>query len=221
MHKLLMLSRAYQMSSAHVEGNAAIDHSNEFFWKFNSRRLSAEEIRDAMMFVSGDLDLEMAGPHPFPPEREWRYTQHEPFVADYPSRKRSIYLLQQRIRKNPLLESFDAVDANATTGERPLTTTALQALFMMNSKFIHEQGDKFAVRVGMAFTQESEQIDYAHQLAFGRRATADELRASNGYIQEAQMHLAEIGTPLDERRRKALGSYLRVLLSSSEFLFVD
>src|SRR5439155_634956 len=142
------LSHAYQLSSEDEAKNAAIDVNNDYLWKFNRRRLSAEEVRDSMVAISGELDPAMGGEHPFPPENEWKYTQHKPFVATYPSNKRTVYLMQQRIKKHPFLETFDGADPNATTAVRSISTTPIQALFMMNDPFVHEQADQFAVRIG-------------------------------------------------------------------------
>src|SRR5262249_48134076 len=146
MHKLIMLSRTYQLSSEEDSKNAGIDVANDYFWRFNRRRLSAEEVRDSMLAIGGDLDRSMGTEHPFPPENEWKYTQHKPFVATYASKKRSVYLMQQRIKKNPFLETFDGADPNATTAIRAVSTTPIQALFMMNDPLAHDEADAFAVR---------------------------------------------------------------------------
>jgi hypothetical protein len=221
MHKLMMLSRAYQLAGMDSPKNAAADPNNDLLWKFNRRRLDAEEIRDAMLAVSGALDSTMGEAHPFPPEHEWRYTQHKPFIATYESNRRSVFLMQQRIRKHPFFEIFDGTDTNATTAERPISTTPIQALFMMNAPFAHEQADMFAVRVGMAFAQESKRIDYAYRLAFGRPPTKEELRIGQTYLRQVRQDLKETKIPIDRRQRAALASYARVLLSGNEFMFVD
>jgi hypothetical protein len=221
MHKLIMLSRAYQLASVDDAADAKIDLANDYFWRQNPRRLSAEEIRDTVLAVSGNLDRTPGGPHPFPPEIEWRFSQHRPFVADYPSTKRSVYLMQQRIRKQPYLAVFDGADTNATTPDRALSTTAIQALFMMNDPFMHDQADKLAVRVGLAFGDEPSRIDYTYQLCFGRHAAPDEIQMGMSYIGACQMQLKGTNLPWDHRYRTALGSYMRVLLSSNEFVFLD
>ncbi len=188
MHKLIMLSHAYQISSLPA-GATEADANNDLLSHFNRRRLDAEEIRDAMLSISGSLDATMGGPHPFPPENDWHYTQHVPFVAVYESNHRSIYLMQQRIKKQPFLETFDGADSNATVGERPVSTTPLQALFMMNAPFAHEQADKFAVRIGLAFPDEAARINFAYRLALGRPANKDEIRAGTAYLKECRADL--------------------------------
>jgi hypothetical protein len=221
MHQRLMLSRVYQLSSEHRPEAASADPDNEQLWKHPRRRLSAEEIRDAIMAISGALDHSIGGPHPFPPENEWRYTQHKPFVAVYDSNHRSVYLMQQRIKRHPYLEIFDGPDPNATTPERPISTTPIQALFMMNAPFTHGQADRLAVRVGLAFREDRERIDYAYRLALGRPARADELRSGEEYLKECRDAMKATRLPFDQQPRAALASYMRVLLSSNEFLYLD
>ena len=99
------------------------------------------------MAASGKLDPTPGGPHPFKPEWEWRYSQHNPFVGDFPTDKRSVYLMQQRIRMQPYLGTFDGADTNAVTGLRRTDTPPQQALFMMNSDFMHKQAGILAERV--------------------------------------------------------------------------
>ncbi|WP_406693806.1 PSD1 and planctomycete cytochrome C domain-containing protein [Singulisphaera sp. Ch08] len=221
MHRRLMLSQSYQMASVDDPARSAVDPNNDLLWSFRRRRLSAEEIRDAMLAVAGTLDRTPGGPHPFPPESTFHYTQHKPFVAVYETDRRSVYLIQQRLKKHPFFEVFDGSDPNATTADRPITTTPLQALFLLNDRLAHEQADKFAVRVGLAFADEEARIDYAFRLAFGRPATADEIKLGRDYLLASREQMKEAGLPADRQPRAALASFARVLLSSNEFLYVD
>jgi hypothetical protein len=221
MHRLMMLSHVYQLASAHDPKQAAIDVNNDYLWRFNRRRLSAEEIRDAIMAVSGTLDRTMGGQHPFPPENTWRYTQHEQFFALYETNRRSVYLMQQRLKKHPFFELFDGADQSAITAPRSQSTTPLQALFLMNNAWLHEQADRFAVRVGMAYDNWRERIDYAFRLAYGRPAKGEEVKEAMAYLRKVREELQAVKTAPDHLRRASLASYLRVLLSSNEFLYVD
>jgi len=229
MHRLIMLSHAYQISSDETlekkrhkpEMDHAVDANNELLSRFNRRRLDAEEVRDAMLSVSGALDPSVGGPHPFPPESEWHYTQHKPFVAVYESNRRSIYLMQQRIKKQPFLELFDGADSNVSVGARPVSTTPLQALFMMNDPFAHDQADRFAVRIALAFAEEAQRIEFAYELAFGRPATVEEIRAAKDFLKQCRQDLKETKIPAEQQPRAALASFCRVLLGSNEFMFVD
>ncbi len=220
-HRLILLSHAYRISSEENPAAAAADSNNDFLWRFNRRRLSAEEIRDAMLFTSGALDESAAGPHPFPPEAEWHYTQHKPFIADYPTNKRSIYLLQQRIRKQPYLDIFDGADTNATTGVRPLSTTPTQALFFLNSDFTHDQAHKLAARAESAGDGDAPRIDMVYRIVLGRSASPEEQTAVGQYLARVTIALQEAGSPSESLRRDAFASFCRMLYSSNEFLFVE
>jgi hypothetical protein len=241
MHRLMMLSHTYAMASAEsgrtrsavsrisyqksgARRNASLPPTAEadaFITGFQPRRLGAEEIRDAMLAVSGALDPKPGDPHPFPPEKDWHYTQHKPFVAVYESNHRSIYLMQQRIKKQPFLELFDGADTNASVGERPHSTTPLQALFLMNDKFLHEQAEKFATRISLAFPEEGRRIQFAYRLAFGRNATPEEIRQAQAFVKQCSNELAKTSISTEQQPHAALSSLCRVLLSSNEFLFVD
>ena len=129
--------------------------------------------------------------------------------------------MQQRIRAHPQLSIFDGADTNAATGERALSVTPLQALFMMNNPFAHKQADNFAVRVGLAFADDAKRIDYAYRLAFGRPPSAAELEKGLAYLRDIRPDLAAVKVEEESQPRAALASYLRVLLSSNEFIFVD
>jgi cytochrome c553 len=221
LHRLLMLSHVYQLSSSDHAANAAVDVKNDLLWRFNRRRLDAEEIRDAMLLVSGQLERGTGGEHLFPKESTWRFSQHNPFVATYEHNLRGVYLMQQRIRAHPQLSIFDGADTNAPIGERVPSTTPLQALFMMNDPFVHKQADNFAVRVGLAYADDAKRIEYAYRLAFGRLPSNLEMQKGLAYLRELRPDLTAINLPEEEQTRAALASYLRVLLSSSEFVFVD
>ncbi|MEW6307048.1 MAG: PSD1 and planctomycete cytochrome C domain-containing protein [Verrucomicrobiota bacterium] len=221
MHKQLMLSHAYQISTTDDPSAALKDADNRLLWKFNRRRLDAEEIRDSLLAVSGALDRTPGGPHPFKPEWEWRYTQHKPFVDDFESNRRSVYLLYQRIRLQPILGLFDGADPNAATGQRPLSTTAIQALFMMNDPLAHQQAERFADRLLAAPGTTASRIDLAYQLAFARPATKDELRDGVTYLAGIEQKFASAQTSADKLERAAWASYCRVLYSSNEFIYLD
>src|SRR5579871_3215853 len=136
MHRLIMLSRTYQMSSDDDPANLQIDVANEYLWHFARRRLDAESIRDTLLAVSGGLDRTTGGPHPFPEQTTWNFTQHNPFKAVYETNRRSVYLMTQRIQRHPFLGLFDGADTNASTARRVTSTTPLQALYLMNDPFV-------------------------------------------------------------------------------------
>jgi len=221
MHRLIMRTRAYRLAADANNADARIDPKNDFEWRFDRRRLDAEEIRDAMLFVAGDLDPSMGGPHPFPPETSFRYTQHVPFFAVYDNHQRSVYLMQQRLKRHPFLDTFDGADPNASTPARTSEETSLQALAMLNSAFVDEQADLLAVRVGMAQSSDASRIAYAYHLVFGRAPSADELQQCERYLRKAAVAYKESALPPDRQPRAALASLMHVLLASDEFIFVD
>src|SRR5262249_35420682 len=120
-----------------------------------------------------------------------------------------------------VLEVFDGADTNATTPERTINITPIQALYMLNDPFTHKMADEFAVRIGMAYGEEPRRIDYAYRLALGRPATREEIRMAHDYLQNVLQELQQTRIAEDQRMRAALASFLRVLLSSNEFMFVD
>ena len=223
MHRRLMLSRTYRLSAAEDSRAASVDPANELHWRHDRRRLSAEEIRDAMLAVAGTLDRTPGGPFPLPPESEFRYTQHVQFVApeSFDTRRRTVYQIQQRLRRRRILEVFDGADPNVTTPDRPLSTTAIQALYLMNDPFVHDRAGELACRVEAASADEGGRIGLAYRLAFGRKATDDEIEAGRAYLSDTRPALAEAGVPDDRQARASLESLVRILFASNEFLFVD
>ena len=222
MHRLIVLSAAYQQSSLADNLRAEeLDSKNALLWRSPRQRLDAEQIRDALLFVSGKLALEPGGPHPFPPEETWKFTQHFAFTANYETDKRSVYVMTQRIVRQPLFALFDGADTSVSTAARPITTTPLQALFAMNDKFVHAQAAAFAARLLASPGHERERIDLACQLALNRPARPEEIREALAYLARAETQLAAPDSSPDARRLVAWSSYARALLGSNEFLFVD
>jgi hypothetical protein len=224
LHKSIVLSRAYATASGDDAANAVKDPKNEFYWRFDRRRLSAEEIRDSMLEVSGRLDPTPAGPHPFPPRGTYVFTQHNPFVADpetYGTNKRSVYLLQQRFRPHAYLDLFDGADTNNATAARTANTTALQALFLMNSPFVEEQAAALASRVALAEETAAGRVRLAYRLLYGRSPTVPEAQMARSYLQRYASEAGSPELPAHEKSRSAWTGLMRVLLSSNEFFYVD
>ena len=209
MHRLLVNSRTYRQASFDVEANHAIDPQNDFLWRANRRRLDAEQIRDSILTFSGDLDRSVGGRHPFPHRRTYFYRQHEPFTEEYSTNRRSLYMMQQRIQKNIYLDLFDGPDGNLPLSERRATTTTLQALFLMNSEFLHKQSKAVAERWMARGSSPQGFVSEAYQTVFGRPATKDEIERAESFLASS------------ESAREAWPGYLRAMLSSNEFLFVD
>ncbi len=215
LHRLIMLSDAYQRSSREDEANSKIDIANDYLWRFDRRRLDAESIRDTLLAVGGNLDrTPMDEPHPFPPMAKWNFTQHNPFKAVYDSNRRSVYLMTQRIQRHPFLALFDGADTNASTATRITSTTPLQALYLMNNPLVHAQAKKFAERLLAERSQDPDRIERAHVLLYGRPPTAEEKKLALDYLKKAA---AESGG----NRAAAWESLSRALFLSNEFVYVD
>ena len=97
------------------------------------------------MMITGSLDpTPQTEPYPIPPQAEWKYTQHHPFKDNYPSDKRSVYLMTKRLTAKPYFQTFDGPDPNVCTSDRDQSVTPLQALYFVNDELLHEQTAKFA-----------------------------------------------------------------------------
>jgi hypothetical protein len=186
---------------------------------FTRRRLAAEEVRDAILRVSGALDPTPGEGHPFPAPTRWGYTQHGPYAATYDHSRRSVYLMTQRIKRHPFLALFDGADPNASTAERRTSTVPTQALFFLNDPFVHAQAETFAQRVLATTSAEPLQIAAAYRLALGRNPTPAEQRDAATFLAEyrAELELAGMDNPL----QGAHAAFARVLFGSNEFLTVD
>jgi hypothetical protein len=221
MHRLIMASAAYQRSSDFDAHAIAIDADAKLLWRFNRRRLSAEEIRDAMLLVSGDVDPTMGGEHPFPPIDKWGFTQHAPYYGVYPTKRRSVYLMQQRLKRHPFLALFDGADSNVSTARRHLTTVPTQALYLMNNEFVHERAAGLARRVMVGSKDEASRIETAWQLAFGRSPNPDELTDSSDFLKQYADALSDTGLSKEGHESAAWSALARTIFSRNEFLFVD
>ncbi len=228
LHKLILLSHTWQLASsaalettANHAKNVAVDPNNVLHWHFNRTRLDAEAIRDSLLFVGGDLDETPAGAHPFPPQSTWGWTQHNPFVANYDSRRRSIYLMQQRLKRNPYLALFDGADPSSSTAVRFMSTTPLQALFAMNDPLAHAQSGKLAQRLMASSPDETARISSAYQLAFSRLPLPDEIQECSEFLQQYRARLSELKTPAEQTELKAWSALARSLMGANEFIYVD
>ncbi len=219
LHRLIMRSRTYQLASTDNVKNLAVDPENRWHWRYSRRSLDAESIRDAMLAVSGRLDRTAPKSHPFPDVNSWGFTIHRPFHAIYDTDHRSVYLMVQRNRRHPYLALFDAADPNQSVASRQPTTTPTQALFLMNSPFVHEQAGGFANRIIDQAGDDRAKIQWAFETAHGRIP-------ERSVIEDAAAFLARYRKKLNghlhqENDFEAWSALSRVLLTSNAFLFVD
>jgi len=221
MHKLLMNSNAYRMSSQAHEQGLKIDASNALFWRFNMRRLTAEEVRDSMLSVSGRLNLKMAGPSIYPPiPREVLAGQARPGTGWKPSppdeaARRSIYVHTKRSLLVPILAQFDQADTDASCPVRFTTTVPTQALGLLNDDFSNEQAKLFADRLKKEVPESLEaQVKRAIRLTTGRIPADADVNKDVAFIKSLaqQNNLNEL---------EALRLYCLLALNTNEFIYLD
>ncbi len=218
LHRLILLSATYQQSAEGREDAAERDPNNTLYWRFDRRRLSAEEIRDSLLVAGGKLDRNPGVAHPFPPENTWSFSQHVPFSAIYETDQRSVYLISLRQRKHPFLALFDGADTNASTSVRQTTTVPTQALYFMNDPFLHKQADLLASRA-LPMADDAARTEELYRLAFQRLPAARDRQKATAFRTRYSTELN--GTPGAERPNATWAALARVLLASNEFLYVE
>jgi len=221
LHRLIMESKTYQLTSARDAAPDAIDPGNRWYWRFDRQRLDAEAIRDAMLATCGTLDLDRPGPHPFPAIANWNWTQHYPFKSIYPSSHRSVYLMTPRQFRHPFLGLFDGPDTNTTTDARPNSTVPLQALFLLNSKFMRETAGAFAERLCREASDPDLRIRLAHQLAYCRPVRPIEIERGRVYMKRYVRDAVAAGLDSKQAESEAWMSYARTILAANEFFYID
>lgn len=209
LHRKILLSETYCQESR-VQSNAEgfqLDAQNDYLWKQNARRISAEAIRDSVLSVSGKLNPRRGGPG----FEDFRYTEayapiYEYVTADDPELwRRSIYRYVVRTTPNKFLSTFDCPDPASLTPNRVTTTTPLQSLTLFNNEFFIRQSQYFADRLlKEAGESASSQVKKGFLLAYSREPDEDELRSSVSFV-----------------KKQGLFAFCRVLLNSNEFLYVD
>lgn len=199
MHRLMMASAAYQQSATIDPDKAAVDPDNAYLWRFARRRLEAEVIRDALLAVSGRLNDAMYGPG----------------TLDRSMTRRSVYFTVKRSELVPAMLVFDAPDALGGLGDRPTTTVAPQALYLMNN----DQVRQCAAALAQAIADEPDPIDAAFRQTIGRHADPTERAAAERFL-SAQAAL-QGGDAAASSRRDALTDLCQVLLGLNEFAYLE
>lgn len=209
LHRLILLSTAYRQVSEHNEKAAAIDGGNQLLWRMNRRKLDAEALRDSVLQVSGKLNLKMFGPgyHLFQIEKpehspHYLYDKHDP--NDEETLRRTIYRFVVRSVPDPFMDSLDCANPSQTVPKRMQTLTALQALSLLNDKFMIAMSVHFAERLKEEEKTTEGRINKACQLAFGRTPSAEE---QDLLVSVANEH--------------GLENACRLLFNTNEFMFVD
>ncbi len=209
LHRLIVTSAVYRQACAHDSTKAAIDADNVFLWRMNRRRLDAECVHDAVLQVSGHLDLTMsgpsvqnftlsAGPHVTPVVDYSKYEWNAPG-----SGRRSVYRFIFRTLPDPFMDALDCADASQLTEARNVSVTPLQALALLNDSFMLSHSEQLAKRI-QKFGAPRDQIVELYQLALQREPTQRELPVLEAYAAKHGME-----------------NLCRMILNCSEFLFVD
>lgn len=186
----IVLTRTYQLGSSDSPAYLAVDPENKLLWRHSPRRLSAEELRDAMLAVSGELIQSPASGSPAQElqMREIRDNDQDAakiHKAAGESRYRSVYLPLLRGLTPKPLEAFDPVEQTLVTGQRDSTTVPSQALFMLNSVFVHQCSASLADRLIQNSTlSDSERVATVWQHAFGRNPEQLEMAASIIFVEQ-------------------------------------
>ena len=206
LHRLIVNSATYRQVSTFNEKAAAKDADNQMLWRFAPKRLESEAVRDAMLAVSGQLNLAVGGPS-FRPFTVTQFNASFYHLVDRPEpefNRRTVYRVNVNSGKDPLLEAFDCPDPSVKTPRRGVTTTPLQALELMNNSFVQRQAKHLAERAMKdAGANTNAAIQIAYLLAIGRRPTADEISRASAAVQE-----------------RGLASVCWALLNSTEFVYV-
>ena len=218
-HRQILSSATWQQATARADEAGSTADGLNLYVGFERRRLSAEEIRDAILAVSGRLDRSRGEGHPFPAPFEWGYSQHGPFGAVYDHDRRSLYLMTGRLKRHPFLALFDGADPNASTADRLGTTVPTQALFFLNDPLVHGAAEHWASQLEQSATDRNERIAAATQAALGRAPESDELAAANAFLDRYCEALAAEGVANPDH--EALAAWLRTLLAGNEFLHID
>ncbi|HWB09080.1 MAG TPA: PSD1 and planctomycete cytochrome C domain-containing protein [Pirellulales bacterium] len=233
MHRLMLGSSAYQQQCRPQEAARQVDPDNRLLSYFPRRRLSAEELRDAVLAVSGQLDVVpdageaadvlwkraeiLDGKRGFAPNR---MTQDDPFYSEF--LKRSVYLPIVRNMLPDVLALFDGADPNGVTAVRNETTVPSQALFMLNSRLVREQSRHFA---GKLLADEkgtdADRVRRAHEAALGRPPSQQESADALAFVDAYLAAQAAQARPEAERRLSAWQSYCQALFCENEFLYCE
>ncbi len=214
LHRRILTSRTWHLASTDSPGNLAADPANTRYWKFPRQRLDAESLRDTLLLLSGQLDLTpQTEPFPFPPMREWDYTQHYPFKSDFFNAKRSIYQLSRRLTQRPYMQTFDGPDPNACTTARDSSITALQALHFLNDDTVHSAAAGIVEKLLQTGRDEAGHLSHLHRQLFHRPPSPEEKTLLLSHLHRLQQNTPHPAT--------AWTSLTRSLLRANEFLYLD
>ncbi len=221
MHRLILLSSTYQMSTTYNEAAAEQDPENRLWWRMNRQRLEVEEIRDALLAVGGALDDKMGGTYLATGNRQYVTSTANINPVIYQHNRRSIYLPVIRSALYELFQAFDFADPSVMNGRRDQTTVAPQALFMMNSALVLEQSQRLATELlGQPELDTAGRIRALYLKVYGRPPTPVEIQRDTAYLERFRQAAGE-KIPAAEIESRAWRSLSRAVLAANEFLYVE
>jgi hypothetical protein len=220
LHRLMMLSSTYQMSTQFSEVSSGADPANNLLWRFRRRRMTAEEMRDSLIALGTGLEHELGGSLLKVKNRAYVTVSGTNLTDEYENLRRSIYLPVVRSSVYEVLQTFDFPDPAVATGARQTSTIAPQALMMMNSDLVEQQTMAMAKRL-LTLPSDPDRITAAFEAALNRRPEASEIESGQRFLQQAQQIASPAQVDSQEAKLRAWQSYCRVLLSSNEFAYVE
>lgn len=197
LHREILKSATYQLSSKGSSKNEELDGDNRFRWRFDRRRLEVEAWRDALLAISGNLDPTMGGPT---------------IELSKNKTRRTVYASISRHQLDGMLRIFDFPDANVSAASRTETTVPQQQLFVLNSDFIIDQAKAFAKRVTGEYDEVPKQVEFAYRLVFGRSPSKAESQVAQAYLR--------IEKEKDDKLSR-WEQYCQALLASNELMYLD
>jgi len=215
MHRLIMSSSTYRMSSQFDARADKVDPQNRLHWRNNIRRLEAEAIRDSLLMVGGLLDLSMGGSLLHVKNREFFFDHTSKDKTAYNSPRRSLYLPVVRNHLYDVFQLFDYTDAGSPSGNRATSTVAPQALFMMNGALMLSVCESLAQRVQeSAAVDDAGRVQLLYQIAYGRPATKTEVTGALEFLQQS----AAPASGAEQRMSWQL--LCQVVLAANEFVYI-
>jgi hypothetical protein len=221
----LVLTRTYGLASTHVAKNVETDPDNVFLWRHAPHRMDSDQIRDAILAASGQLDLEPMTASVVAKSGEEVVQQgrlNPSTFSDASIRHRSIYLPIVRNAMPEALELFDAPDPSLVIGVRDVTTVPSQSLFLMNSQFLVQQSRHFAERLlAVGDLGDSARVALAFRIALNREPTAKESEASADFVKRSEVEIAKTEKDKELLRVRSWAAFCQALFASAEFRYVE
>jgi hypothetical protein len=222
LHRRILLSSTYRMSSRYDARAALLDPENRLHWRNDRHRLEAEEIRDSILAVSGQLDRTMEGTLLKFRDREYVTSTANTDPVNYRSNRRSVYLPVIRSALYDVYTAFDFGDPTVMNGDRPTTTVAPQALFMMNSQLVLEQTRALAaLLLSHKELDDVGRVQFAYQTCYGRPAADAEARRALEFVQRLEQGQASRLPNADAARLSAWQSLCKALVAANEFVYIE